>query len=356
MAVSAVGLKTQIWNNRLKSIFFLAFYPVVIAITCLPAFAIVLGFIEYELHNKSFAYISANFLPTLKPLVIHYWYVPYLIIAIRLIIIYWSHYNNLDIASDMTGINRTNLPKIYDILENLCIARGITVPYFIICKNPSINAYSTGLTRNSYSIVLTSALIEHMSNDEIEAVLANELVRILNGDTKLLYLIGSLGATFDFISFTAIESLFSRNNSEDEFGGSSMRGLESAFPLFITLLALKLVFSLGSAGLCLVRLFVSSKRDYIADAGAIELTKNPYAMISALEKVHENGFGIYNDPMLQPLLLHYYNRGDFIAVHPKIEDRIDALKVINRLASQVDDATETDTSTASLAIDKSVEW
>ena len=78
-------------------------------------------------------------------------------------------------ASGARPVTREQMPKIYNMLENLCISRGITMPQFEIIDSPALNAFASGINEETYRITLTRGIIEALQDDELEAVIAHEL-------------------------------------------------------------------------------------------------------------------------------------------------------------------------------------
>lgn len=351
---SAIGLKTQIWNNHFRSLIFLLLFPVIIGVTYALALAVLLLFIAYQ---DAIRGTNFPFLIIFEKILFGYWYVPYVIVTLRILILYIRQKRSINLDYVFRVVTRENQPKLYDILEQLCISRGLSVPRLLVCQCESINAFTIGLSRDTYCIVLTLALVRHLSEPEVEAVLAHELAHIINGDTRLLFVMGTVGNMLETIASDCMapvtaESTLRVNALHGAFDLSDLGFPETKDSLLVTrledngatenaqggiafyLLPFFVVFKLGYMGALLARLLVSGSREFIADAAAVELTKNPEAIISMLGKIHPYGFGIYHDPVLQPLLVHCHNRGDFIPTHPPIEERIEALKSINHIAPE----------------------
>ena len=83
-------------------------------------------------------------------------------------------------------VTRQEQPRIYNLLENMCISRGITMPKLKIMESPALNAFATGLNEKQYSITVTSGLVDRLDDAELEAVLGHELTHIRNGDVRML--------------------------------------------------------------------------------------------------------------------------------------------------------------------------
>ncbi len=328
MAISAVGLKTQIWNNNIKSMVFLLLYPLVItAAYSLVFFA--LGAVVALLNPLPTG--TVRLLRYIEYFMLYYWLIPYALILLFLACTYAYHRNRLDIAPGMRPITRRNHAVLYRLLENLCISRGLQVPYFFVQDHASSNAYTTGLTPTTYRIVVTSGLLETLSAEETECVLAHELTHMINGDTRLMFLTGSVTGLFrtlgNIVWPESTQETLALMNTEVGAGNGRYEARVGAARL-----CLGAVLRLANIGSLFAALFVSRKREYIADAGAVELTKNPEGLISALRKIEANSFGFYNAYEIKGSLFHYSNL-DEITTHPAIADRIAAITYYNHLDS-----------------------
>src|SRR5581483_3261452 len=92
----------------------------------------------------------------------------------------------IDAVSGSHEVTRTEQPRLYNLLENLCISRGITMPRLKIADDTALNAFASGLNEKQYSITVTKGLLDHLNDREIEAVLGHELTHIRNGDVRML--------------------------------------------------------------------------------------------------------------------------------------------------------------------------
>ena len=235
-----------------------------------------------------------------------------------------GYYFNKKIISVMTGalpVNRKDEPELYNMLENMCMSRGMPMPTLSIIDTPELNAFASGLTREQYTVTVTSGLLECLEDDEIEAVLAHEVTHIRNHDVRLMVIafviVGMIGTLIEFMARTWF---FSGGR-----GGSGRGGPNGALPAIIAGIAIIAgVWFLSQ----LMNFALSRRREYMADAGAVELTKNPDAMISALRKI-EGCSDIEGLPSGMMEMCIDNPRTDFaswFATHPSVDDRVAALK------------------------------
>lgn len=253
-----------------------------------------------------------------------YWYVPYLFIFGLIALVYYYNLNRLDFPDGERPLTKQRAPKAYTILETLCISRGLTMPTFIVRDHKSYNAYSWGLTPDTYKIVVTSGLLNNLGPAELEAVLAHELTHILTGDTRLLFLTGTLSNIFRTLANLfwpdeeQTDSLLQSSDSSYQASGEEAQST-------LWHLVFAIILKLGNLGALLTACFVSRKRIYMADAGAIELTKDPAALARALNSAEAHMWGFNHEHDIKPALFHYRN-GRETARHPSIEERLQAIQ------------------------------
>ena len=273
------------------------------------------------------------------------WPVAALAAAAWFAIAYVFHGAMIRNATGARGVTRQEAPQLYNALENLCVSRGLTMPRLEIVDDPALNAYASGLSDKDYVIVVTRGLLDTLAPAEIEAVLAHELTHIRNRDTQMMVIAVIFAGIFAFFGDMTIRrwdfpygwsprskpagtgSGSDGWNSGGSSRGRSDNGRDGSGALLAILLAVAII--IVSWGIStLIRLALSRSREYLADAGSVELTKNPDAMIAALRKIEDHAsldvvsrmeaFYIEN-PVRQRV-------SGFLATHPSIEDRIAAIK------------------------------
>jgi heat shock protein HtpX len=225
----------------------------------------------------------------------------------------------IGLMSGARGISRAENPRLYQLLENLCISRGMTTPRLAILESDALNAFASGVTESQFTITVTSGLIASLDEAEIEVVLAHELTHIRNGDVRLMIIavvvVGAISLLCQFLAFL-LRAVSSSRKKESNIG--------LMFLLLIGLLLLLIAWLLA----VVIKLSLSRTREYLADAGAVELTKNPDAMISALLKISGRDT-IQDMPSgLMAMCLANDSAGFFsnlFSTHPSIERRVQAL-------------------------------
>lgn len=313
MALSAVGLQTHIWNNNLKSGLLLLGYPFLLLFMLWAFFA------GLALNP------SATGAPAMHPAmyglqgVAQYWYHAVGFALVWFVIAWLFHQRLINASTGAHPISRRDYPRIYNLLENLCISRGITMPKLCMIDTPALNAYASGLSDKSYTVTVTSGIVEALDDAELEAVLAHELTHIMNRDVRLLIIGVIFAGMISFFAEMIWRSMI--YGSHRSYGGNNRRNTGYIMIVAAVVLAIGYVFAL------LIRMAISRKREYLADAGAVELTKNPDAMMSALLKI--SGKAKLEDVPAEIQQMFIENPPSAFGMfdtHPSIEARVWALK------------------------------
>jgi heat shock protein HtpX len=238
---------------------------------------------------------------------------------------YRFHQALIDAVTGGRTVTREEAPRLWNLLENLCISRGIPMPKLKVVENDAPNAFATGLNQKQYAISVTSGLLQALDDPELEAVLGHELTHIRNGDVRMLVIAVIIAGVISFFAELVFRMMFQsglrwggrrRSGDEKRSGGGFAAVLIAA-----AIIAVAYVLSL------LIRFALSRSREYLADAGAVELTKNPDAMITALRKIDGRGELDGAPSAVMEMCLDNPRSGfaDLFATHPPIERRIQAL-------------------------------
>lgn len=309
----AVGLSTHIWSNNTRSIVLLLGFPVLIVLLLYGAQLILMGFGLIQGTGQGLEddlVLAGSMLGFTVPAAL-------VISGIWFVIAYLGNQLMIDAMTGARKVSRQDAPGLYNLLETLCISRGITMPALRIIESPALNAYASGLHEGRYSVTVTRGLIQALDHEEMEAVLAHELTHILNKDVRTMVIAAIFAGIISVVAELIFRGLIRTS--------SGSRDNKNAGPLILIGIA---IAGIGAFLAVVIRLMLSRTREYVADAGAVELTKNPDAMIRALRKV--SGRSKLRAPdEVQGLFLD--NQPDasgidaIFATHPSIEDRIAAL-------------------------------
>src|SRR6201747_2742852 len=251
--------------------------------------------------------------------------------ALWIVIAYFFHQSIIDAVTGGEDVTRLQEPRLYNLLENLCISRGIPMPKLKVMDSDALNAFATGLNRRQYSVTVTTGLLKALNDQEIEAVLGHELTHIRNGDVQLMVIAVVIAGVVGFFGELFFRSFFYSNWN---FGGgrSSSRSSSSSdskgggAAVIVVILAVALIALAWLLSL-VVRLALSRSRELLADAGSVELTKNPDAMISALREIENRGELPGATSAVMELCVDNPREGfaDLFATHPSVDSRVAAL-------------------------------
>lgn len=312
--MGAVGLQTHIWANNTRSILLLAGFPVLMILIIYGLQLVLMGFGILPGSGRGLGddmALAASWLGGSIPLAV-------IIAGVWFAISYFGSQAMIDMMTGARKVERKSEPEIYNLLENLAISRGLRTPTLRIIDNDSLNAFATGLHEGQYSITVTRGLVEALTRDELEAVLAHELTHVINRDVRTMVIASIFAGIISVIAELVFRGLLHSR-------GGGRRDNKNAAPLILIGLAFAAV---GFALALVIRMMLSRTREFVADAGAVELTKNPDAMISALRKV-EGRSSLKGPDEVQQLFLDNQANGvgleGLFATHPPIQKRIDAL-------------------------------
>ncbi len=342
----AYGLYSHIQANRLRSVFLLAAFVLLLHVL-LFSLLMILEALSGGGFDEIVAAAAARFAGS--------WPVAALAAAIWFAIAWFSHATLIRLASGARGVTRAEAPQLYNALENLCISRGITMPNLQIMETPALNAYASGLREGQYTIAVTRGLIDKLEPAELEAVLAHELTHIRNKDAQLMVIAIIFAGVFAFFGDLLIgrwdfpygwsptrrpgnsgtsgyrPDAASGSNSPSRSSGGSRRdgdrdsGIGSGALIAIAVAIAIILITWGVS--TMIRLALSRSREYLADAGSVELTKNPDAMIGALRKIE--GHATFNVPSrLEAFFIENPVKSSLFGIfstHPTIASRIAAI-------------------------------
>ena len=333
--LGAYGLRTYIWNNRLKSLVLLAGFPFLLLLICF-AFALLIAAMNEPSVGQGIR-DAMDLTPSLIP-------IAFGAAVIWFVIAWFANQGIIDLVTGARGVDRKAEPRLYNLLENLCISRGISMPRLRIIETDARNAFASGVRKNQYSITVTRGLIDALDDAELEAVLGHELTHIENRDVQLLVVsavfVGIISLVGDLLIRAPRALLWSTTsgNSGSSGGGwswgggggggsSRSRGRDggggggAAIVLILIAIAIFIVARLLAVALSFA---LSRKREFLADAGSVELTKDPDAMISALRKIAGHS-EVHAPAQVQEMFLDHPRQsglGGLFATHPPIEARI----------------------------------
>jgi heat shock protein HtpX len=241
--------------------------------------------------------------------------------AIWLWIAWLFHQRMIDALVDGHDVTRRDEPRLYNLLENLCVSRGIPMPKLKIVEDSALNAFATGLNQKQYAISVTRGLMQHLDDAELEAVLGHELTHIRNGDVRMLVIAVVIAGVISLVGEIVFRGMFRARGFR--MGGGDRKGGGAAIAIMIALAVVAIAWVLS----IVIRFALSRSREYLADAGAVELTKNPDAMIMALRKIEGRGELKNSVASIMEMCVDNPHSGfvDIFSTHPTVPKRVAAL-------------------------------
>ncbi|MGI6222509.1 MAG: M48 family metallopeptidase [Prevotella sp.] len=283
-----VGMLTQIRRNNTKSVMLLVMFPVIILVMVWVFIAIIFwlegtGYDRYgntTIHQLDVVAVNAEFMNVM----------PWVVggVAVWFAIAYFSNVQIINNAVSGHPITRKENPRIYNIVENLCITCNMPMPKVCIVDDPQLNAFASGINNKTYTVTLTQGIIDLLNDDELAGVIGHELTHIRNRDTRLLItsivFVGIVSTVMSLVLRLMYNHFWFGSSSSRENSNSSGGSLSTIVVLLVGLVCcfIAYIFTL------LTRFAISRKREYMADAGGAELCGNPLALASALRKISAN--------------------------------------------------------------------
>lgn len=330
-----VGMHTQVRHNNMMSIVLLMMFPLIILGTIWVFLALVNYFGTYYYDARG------NMVNVFNADIVNGYFVstvPWVVggVAVWFLIAYFANTAMIQQATGARPLERRENPRVYNIVENLCMSCGMDMPKINIIDDPQLNAFASGIDRKSYTVTVTTGLLRLLDDDELAGVIAHELTHIRNRDTRLLVVsiifVGIISAIMSIVVRMMHHAMW--------FGGGSRRDSDNEKGNGLSMIAVLLIGLLCSAVAyfftLLTRFAISRKREYMADAGGAELCGNPLALASALRKISGNpGLGqVGRDDIAQMYIIHpqslsqgvmsYVN--SLFSTHPSTESRIRILE------------------------------
>ena len=237
-----VGIQTQIRRNNLYSVLLLLLFPVIILVM-VWVFLALLNFFGngyYDQYGEfvntlSIEEVNRNFIST----------IPWVIIGVSIwfVIAYFANTSMVRNAVGARPLTRKENPRIYNIVENLCMTCNMDMPQINVVDDPQLNAFASGIDKKSYTVTVTTGLADRLNDEELAGVIGHELTHIRVRKLLSIIVILVIGIVCSFIAY---------------------------------------IFTL------ITRFAISRRREYMADAGGAELCGNPMALASALRKISAN--------------------------------------------------------------------
>jgi heat shock protein HtpX len=230
-------------------------------------------------------------------------------------------------ASRAKEITHDDAPVLFNVVEEMAIAAGLPMPKVYIIEDSAPNAFATGRDPDHASIAVTSGLLEKLDRDELQGVIAHEMSHVGNFDIRYAMLVGILVGTTVLISDFFLRGLW--------FGGGrgGGRGGGGGYLQLVMIVIAILLAILAPLFARLLQLSISRQREYLADASAVQLTRNPKGLADALQKISGDrevleaaNRATAHLYIVNPVKRFEKRAKGLFSTHPPIEDRIEILR------------------------------
>ncbi|PIZ96030.1 MAG: zinc metalloprotease HtpX [Candidatus Magasanikbacteria bacterium CG_4_10_14_0_2_um_filter_33_14] len=247
-----------------------------------------------------------------------------LAVVVSVVMTLVSYYKGDSIALSSAGAKETSKeenPYIYKMVENLAITAGMPMPKVYVINSEALNAFATGRDPEHSSIAVTTGIVKALENEELEGVLAHELSHIKNYDIRVMTIVVVLVGAISLLS-----NWFFRMRL---FGGGKRDSNNNSSGIIMIVGLVLLILSPIVANL--IKLAISRKREYLADASGSLLTRYPEGLARALEKISASNVPLQtaNAATAHLFISNPFKKKAFSAMfstHPPIEERIKKLR------------------------------
>jgi heat shock protein HtpX len=251
-------------------------------------------------------------------------------VGIALIGVWGSYYGSDKLVLTMTGaklIQESDNPKLFGLVQEVCIASGLKLPKIAIVVDPAPNAFATGRNPEHALIAFTTGILDVMDRDELQGVIAHEMSHVANRDTLVSAVAATTAGAIAVLSDVLTRMMW--------FGGGRRDQNSNSNPLLIVFSLLILV--LAPIAAVLLKSAISRRRESLADATAVSFTRNPAGLRAALEVlerdstvVQQRSTSVAHIWIESPLDGSSVSK--LFSTHPPIQERIAALKAMESLS------------------------
>ena len=229
-------------------------------------------------------------------------------------------------ASRAKEVSHEDAPVLFNVVEEMAIAAGLPMPKVYIIDDTAPNAFATGRDPEHASVAVTSGLLEKLDRDELQGVIAHEMSHVGNFDIRYAMLVGVLVGTTVLISDFFLRGLWFGGGR----GGRREGGGQAQIIMLIVAILLAILAPLFAR---LLQLSISRQREYLADATAVQLTRNPKGLADALQKISGDrevleaaNRATAHLYIVNPIKKFEKRARGLFSTHPPIEDRIKILR------------------------------
>jgi heat shock protein HtpX len=245
-------------------------------------------------------------------------------------LISWKFGDSMILASSgARQISHEDSPQLWNVVEEISIAGGMPMPKVYLIEDEAMNAFATGRDPKSASVAITRGLLQNLNREELQGVMAHEMSHVRNYDIRFAMLMAVMVGSIVLLADVVRRSIF-----YSSLGGRRRRDSRSGGQAQAVLAIAAVVLSIIAPLLAtIIQLAVSRQREYLADASAVELTRNPAGLISALKKLTADTAELKNSSqgmqhlyIVNPLLRKKKGKDSLFSTHPALESRIERLE------------------------------
>ena len=245
-------------------------------------------------------------------------------------LISWKFGDSMILASSgARQISHDDSPQLWNVVEEISIAGGMPMPKVYLIEDEAMNAFATGRDPKSASVAITRGLLQNLNREELQGVMAHEMSHVRNYDIRFAMLMAVMVGSIVLLADVVRRSIF-----YSSLGGRRRRDSRSGGQAQAVLAIAAVVLSIIAPLLAtIIQLAVSRQREYLADASAVELTRNPAGLISALKKLTADTAELKNSSqgmqhlyIVNPLLRKKKGKDSLFSTHPALESRIERLE------------------------------
>lgn len=242
-----------------------------------------------------------------------------------------SYYGGSSVLLGLSGareIRKADDPQLFNVVEELTIAGGLPMPKIYLINDTAMNAFATGRNPRHASVAITLGLRHRLSRDELQGVMAHELSHVRHYDILFATMIAVMVGVLVMLCDVFLRSMFwgggRRRSRSDDQGGNLVQVILVVVALVLAIITPILVK--------IIQMAISRQREFLADAGAVELTRNPAGLANALTKLANDTevLEVANRATAPLYIVHPIKRfeersANIFATHPPIRDRIQRL-------------------------------
>ena len=250
-------------------------------------------------------------------------------LAIAIVMAFFSYYSGDSMVLRMSGaklIEHRDDPELYNVVEEMAIASAVPLPPVYLIEDTAMNAFATGRDPEHAALAITRGLRETLTRDELQAVIAHEMSHVRHYDIRVAMLLATLVGLVVLVCDSLPRTL--------RRAGRRSRGRRGGGAILILAIALAIIAPFFAK---FIQLAASRQREYMADAGAVELTRNPEAMILALKRLGGDkevleaaNRATAHMYIVQPIKKWEARAKGMFATHPSIDDRVRRIELLGK--------------------------